>query len=485
MIDAPALERELGGRYRVDGLLGQGGMGSVFRARHLALHRDVAIKVLAGHADESAGERMLREARISARIQSPYVVACYDFGFLAGRAPFMVMELVNGPSLLQRLASGPLSLSDLARFMSNAAEGMAAAEELGVMHRDLKPANMLIAPSGELKIADFGLARLTASTGPSSLRQRPLTAAGMVMGTPYYMAPEQAWSPNECDTRADVYGYGASFYHAATGRRPFEHNDMLKLLMAHRSEIPARPQAFRPDLPESVQAILERCLSKDPKDRFPSFEAIEEALKSGSSSRPTEIDPALGEHAAYYRQIRAGLLAGGPPGLLAVFKFDGDRTLSIARADITSVAADALVSSDDGKLSMRAGVANALNTASGGVCFAETRKYVPVRQGGVVVTAAGALRARFVFHAITLDWDHAATYRPSRDIILRLLSGCLYQGDTLRLQSLALPLLGTGNAGFSAAECLDVTVEFLVKAMLRGATGLSQVTLVLLPTSAA
>ncbi len=254
MIDAPELERELGGRYRVLGLLGQGGMGSVFRAKHLALHRDVAIKVLAGHADESAGERMLREARISARIQSPYVVACYDFGFLAGRTPFMVMELVDGPSLFERLAAqGPLPIDDLTRFMGHAAQGMAAAEELGVMHRDLKPANMLIAPSGELKIADFGLARLTASTGPSSLRKRPLTATGMVMGTPYYMAPEQAWNPNECDTRADVYGYGASFYHAATGRRPFEHNDMLKLLMAHRNDIPERPQVLRPDLPEYLQ----------------------------------------------------------------------------------------------------------------------------------------------------------------------------------------------------------------------------------------
>jgi O-acetyl-ADP-ribose deacetylase (regulator of RNase III) len=131
---------------------------------------------------------------------------------------------------------------------------------------------------------------------------------------------------------------------------------------------------------------------------------------------------------------------------------------------------------------MRAGVAAALNAASGGVCYAETRKYPPVRQGGVVVTSAGALSARFVFHAITLDWDRTATYKPSRDIIARLLSGCLYQADTLRLQSIAMPLLGTGNAGFSPAECLDITIEFLVKAMLRGATALPRVTLVLLPS---
>jgi len=486
MIDAPALERELGGRYRVTDLLGEGSNGSVFRARHLALHRDVAIKVLAGHAEPDAAERMLREARVAARIQSPHVVAVHDFGFLAGQSPFMVMELVDGPSLAARINNQPLPIDELARFMAHAARGMAAAAELGVMHRDLKPANMLIAPTGELKIADFGLARLTATSGPSSLRHKPLTAMGMVLGTPYFMAPEQAWNPSESDTRADIYGFGASFYFAATGRRPFEHDDMLKLLLAHRNEIPARPGSLRPDLPAYLQAILERCLAKDPRDRFQSFEEIEAALKAGDRARSeADIDPALGDHAAYYRQVRGDLLAGGPPSPVALFRFDGDRALSIVRADIAAVAADALVSSDDGKLSMRAGVAAALNAASGGVCHAETRKFVPVRQGGVVVTSAGALRARFVFHAITLDWDHAATYRPSRDIILRLLSGCLYQADTLRLQSLALPLLGTGNAGFSAAECLDATVEFLVKAMLRGATALAQVTLVLLPTARA
>lgn len=489
MIDAPSLEKELAGRYRVTGLLGEGAYGSVFRARHVALHRDVAIKVLAESADPEAGERMLREARIAARIQSPHVVACYDFGILSSMRPFMVMELVDGPSLAFKIGQNEgkgLPIDELVRLMSHAARGMAAAAELGVMHRDLKPANMLIAPAGELKIADFGLARLTATKGPSSLRHKPLTAMGMVLGTPYFMAPEQAWNPNESDTRADIYGYGASFYFAATGRRPFEHDDMLKLLIAHRSEIPARPRSLRPDLPEYLQGILEKCLAKDPRDRFQSFEAIEAALKAGDAHRgEADFDPGLGETAAYYRQIRPAILAGGPPSPLALFRFDGDRTFGIVRADIATVAADALVSSDDGKLSMRAGVAAALNTASGGVCFAETRKFVPVRQGGVVVTSAGSLRARFVFHAITLDWDHAATYRPSRDILLRLLSGCLYQADTLRLQSLALPLLGTGNAGFSFAECLDATVEFLVKAMLRGATGLSHVTLVLLPTASA
>lgn len=482
MIDASTLGKELAGRYSVEGLIGKGGMSSVFRASHLALAREVAIKVLAGHADPNGGERMLREARVSARIQSPHVVGCYDFGFLANRAPFMVMEYVAGPALGALIRQGPLPLDDLRRFMRHAARGMDAAADLGVMHRDLKPSNMLIAPSGELKLADFGLARLTATTGPSSLRERPLTAAGMVLGTPFYMAPEQAWNPHECDTRADIYGYGATFYHAATGRRPFEKDELLALLIAHRSEIPARPGALRPDLPEDVQAILERCLAKDPRDRFQSFEEIEAAL-AGEEGRPWGdlLDPALRVYAEQYQRVRASLLSGGPPGPAATFQFHGDRTLAIVRADITSLSADALVSSDDGRLTMSGGAARALNVGSGGMCYAETRKYVPVRHGGVVVSAAGGLMARFVLHAITLDWDHATTYRPSRDLIVRLMEGCFYQADTLKLRSMALPLLGTGRGGFSRAECLDTMVEFLVKAMLRGATGLSHVTLVLWP----
>jgi eukaryotic-like serine/threonine-protein kinase len=480
MIDVATLQRELSGRYTVEAPIGAGAMGAVFRARHLALARDVAIKVLAGHADPNAAERMLREARISARIQSPNVVACHDFGFLSTRAPFMVMEYVGGPTLSGLLQRGPLSIDDLRKYMVHAARGMAAAAELGVMHRDLKPSNMLIAPTGELKIADFGLARLTATNGPSALREQALTQAGMVMGTPFYMAPEQAWNPKESDTRADVYGYGASFYHAATGRRPFPKDELLAQLLAHKNEIPQRPRALRADLPEDLQSILERCLAKDPKDRFQSFEEIEEALSGAQGSGFGDLtDPTLRGYAEHYQKLRAGLLAGGPPGLAAVFHFHGDRTLSIVRGDLAAQAAEALVSSDDGQLTMRSGVAKALNVGSGGACFAETRKFVPVRHGGVVVTGAGSLRARFVFHAVTLDWENGATYLPSRDLILRLLEGCFYQATTLKLRSMALPLLGTGTAGFSAAECLDTMVGFLVRAMLWGGTGLSQVQLVL------
>ncbi|KYF93457.1 hypothetical protein BE20_43070 [Sorangium cellulosum] len=480
MIDALTLGRELAGRYSVDGLLGVGSMGAVFRARHLALARDVAIKVLTGHAEPNAGERMLREARISALIKSPHVVSCYDFGFLSSRSPFMVMEYVGGPSLAARLQGGPLPLDDLRRYMLHAARGMAAATELGVMHRDLKPSNMLIAPSGELKVADFGLARLTATTGPTALREQPLTAMGTVLGTPFYMAPEQAWSPQESDTRADIYSYGASFYHAATGQRPFEEQELLPLLLAHRQDIPARPRVLRPELDEDVQVVLERCLAKDPKDRFQSFEEIEAALMGAQSARWGDPhDMTLRAYLEQYQRVRPVLLAGGPVGPVTSFQFHGDRTLSIVRANIASVSADALVSSDDGQLTMSAGVAMALNHASGGVCHLETRKYVPVRHGGVVVSSAGRLSARFVFHAITLDWDHVATYRPTRDLILRLLEGCFYHADTMKLRSMALPLLGSGRAGFSPAECLDTMVEFLVKAMLLGGTGLSHVTIVL------
>src|SRR5262245_11421916 len=130
MIDVEALGKELAGRYVVEEVLGQGGMGVVVRARHLALARDVAIKVLRGHSYPSIAGRMLREARIAAQIQSPHVVACHDFGFLADRSPFMVMEYVGGPSLRARISDGPLPIDELRRFMLHAAIGIDAAADL-------------------------------------------------------------------------------------------------------------------------------------------------------------------------------------------------------------------------------------------------------------------------------------------------------------------------------------------------------------------
>src|SRR5262249_18479517 len=151
-----------------------------------------------------------------------------------------------------------------------------------------------------------------------------LTAEGMVLGTPYYMAPEQAWSPRESDVRADIYGYGASFYHAATGRRPFEHTEMLALLVAHRQEIPARPRARRADLPEETQAILERCLAKDPKARFQSFEEILATLTGGGGGPIAERgDAALHDYAEQYLRVREDLLAPGPTGSVVTFSFHG------------------------------------------------------------------------------------------------------------------------------------------------------------------
>jgi serine/threonine protein kinase len=189
-------------------------MGIVYRARHRALDRQVAVKIMLWNA---TSDRFLREARLLARIKSPYVVTLHDFDVLANGSPMLVMEWVEGPNLqgLISAVNGPLPEDKVVPWMRHTCEGMALAAQQGIVHRDLKPSNLLIDAHGCAQVADFGLAR--APTALSDLSQ-----ISAVMGTPHYRAPEQAEDPSGVDTRADIYSFGATFYHALTGRPPFE-----------------------------------------------------------------------------------------------------------------------------------------------------------------------------------------------------------------------------------------------------------------------
>jgi eukaryotic-like serine/threonine-protein kinase len=463
--------------YDVLELIGRGAMGEVYRGRHATLDKQVAIKVLTPGGDT---ERFLREAQIAARVSSPHIVSVFDYHLLASGSAIIVMELVRGRSLGEEIELGcALPIDRLARYMRDAADGLQAASGVGIVHRDLKPSNLLIDETGRLRISDFGLARMDSSA--STTAAGTLTKAGVIFGTPLYMAPEQAEDPHGADVRSDIYSYGATFYHAATGVPPFTAPGILGVLLKHKLETPAAPRARRAEIPSRVNDVIERCLAKAPLDRFQTFTQVHAALGDSRLSPWEEgFDPAVQHVVDRYRAERERILADVADGReLGYYRLPNNRVLLIRRGDIADAVADAIVSSDDESLSMGGGVSAALNARSGDVLRREVKKYGRVRQGGVVITSAGALRARFVLHGVTIEYRDSDVLLPSRDILLQIIAGCFYHADTLQLQTMAFPLIGTGAAGFSREICLDTIFQQLAKRLISSAHTVERVDIVL------
>jgi hypothetical protein len=253
-------------RYRVLGPLGAGGMGVVFKAEHRLMDRVIALKVLQRHLTDrpAAVERFRQEVKAAARLSHPNVVAAYDADEAAG-THFLVMELVEGESL-DRLVSrcGSLPVSQACELIRQAATGLQYAFEQGMIHRDLKPANLMVTPEGQLKVLDFGLSRFAAQSGPALAD----TPTGAFVGTPDYVAPEQARQVHEADIRSDIYSLGCTLYYLLTARPPFPDGSVLQKLLAHQDALPRPVAAFRNDLPPGLAAILDRMLAKDPRRRF-------------------------------------------------------------------------------------------------------------------------------------------------------------------------------------------------------------------------
>jgi predicted Ser/Thr protein kinase len=287
-------------RYELLVEAGRGAMGVVYRACHRILEKYVAIKVL---LPGRSRERFLREAKLLATVDSPYVVAVHDFDVLRDGSPILCMDWIDGQTLLEAMrAQGCRVREDVVLpWMRQVCEGMGAAADQGVIHRDLKPSNILIDARGQARVADFGLARGSEPTAD-------LSRTGDVMGTPYYMAPEQAEDPRSVDIRADIYSFGATFYHALTGRPPFEGETTFSVLYKHKAEPPISPRARMPDLSEHVNDILERCLAKSPADRFPSFADVLKHLQPmAAASSPWVIsdDKQLTAYLDRYQARRA------------------------------------------------------------------------------------------------------------------------------------------------------------------------------------
>jgi hypothetical protein len=305
---APAGEprdlHRLGG-YRLLELVGQGGMGAVYRAEDLRLGRTVAVKVMkpATAADPQAEQRFLREARAAAALQHDHVVPIFHVGEEGG-VPFIVMPLLAGESLEARLQrESRLSAAEVARIGREAAEGLAAAHATGLVHRDIKPANLwLEASTGRVKVLDFGLARAAAVADG-------LTQSGAVPGTPGYMAPEQI-DGRPADARSDLFGLGCVLYRAATGGPPFQARTLTGLLRAVAEHHPPPPREVRPELPAALSDLIVQLLAKDPEQRPPSARTVADALAAGAP--PTAAGP---KQAA--RRLSRRTALGAAAGLLA------------------------------------------------------------------------------------------------------------------------------------------------------------------------
>ncbi len=258
------------GQYVLQDCLGEGGMGQVFKACQRRLKRLAALKVIlqARQGLTSASQRFRREIEAAARLAHPNIVRIYDADEDNG-VLFLGMEYVEGTDLgLLLKKQGPLPIAQACDYIRQAAEGLQHAHECGLVHRDVKPSNLLLTAGGTLiKILDLGLARLEPETGQEQTADN-LTQTGVVIGTPDYIAPEQARDARRVDIRADLYSLGCTFYHFLTGQAPFAGSSLTQKLLQHQLENPAPVEQLRPDTPVAVAKVVRRMMAKHPEDRY-------------------------------------------------------------------------------------------------------------------------------------------------------------------------------------------------------------------------
>ncbi len=357
------------GSYEVVSKIGEGGMGTVYLAKHHLLGRKAAVKVLLPELcrKKDVVERFFNEARAATLIQHGGIVDVFDFGVAGDGSAYLVMEFLNGESISERMARlGKMPQADVVRLGRQAASALAAAHREGIIHRDLKPDNIVIVPDSEvaggerIKILDFGIAKLTTEDPQSSKRTR----TGMIMGTPDYMAPEQCrGAGGELDGRVDIYSVGCVLYEMICGKVPFDGVGAWEVIAKHIQEPPTSPRSHTYQISDALESLILRCLAKDPQERFDSMDALVAAFDSLSNRRFASASDALPPTAKTVVAYPAALPTPPPvtpPGVPA--------------------------QSPDGKL------ATTLRGSTGEVASgADTRGSNPVRRKTLAVVAASSL----------------------------------------------------------------------------------------------
>jgi eukaryotic-like serine/threonine-protein kinase len=310
------------GPYEIQSPLGAGGMGEVYSARDTRLERTVAIKVLPSHlsSDPDRRQRLEREAKAVSKLSHPHICTLYDIGHQDG-IDFLVMELVEGETLAQRLLKGPLPLEQTVRYGAQVADALAKAHKLGITHRDLKPANIILTKSGA-KLMDFGLAKQSGvvplATAPSQMtaEQSRLTKEGTIVGTFQYMAPEQL-EGKEADARTDIFALGEVIYEMATGQPAFAGKSSASLIAAILSSEPQPMATLQPLTPPALERLVKKCLAKDADERWQNAADLSSELSwfAESGGQSAAIAPASARKS---REALAWLVAGALAVILIV-----------------------------------------------------------------------------------------------------------------------------------------------------------------------
>ena len=290
----------LGGKYKILGVLGQGGMGTVLLAHHLDLDQKVAVKVLTKElgADPRFVVRFTREARAAVRLQSEHVARVTDVGTFPEVGPYIVMEYLEGQDLEQLLEQGgPLPTTEAVDYVLEALDAVGEAHSLGIIHRDLKPANLFLADRNDgsriIKVLDFGISKLDPIHNSDS--QHKLTLEGVLVGSPAYMSPEQLKADVTLDARADVWSLGVVLFQLLTADLPFDGPTLGALVAAVVSAVPTRVRSLRPDVPSKLEVIIQRCLERDLERRYGNVAELAQALAPFGSGRAAKQIQRTGE----------------------------------------------------------------------------------------------------------------------------------------------------------------------------------------------